>query len=36
VARLVETRLAEALIAVADPRHRDALSAEARRRFGSW
>ena len=27
---------AEALIAVADPRHRDALSAEARRRFGSW
>jgi 4-hydroxybutyrate CoA-transferase len=27
---------AEALIAVADPAHRDALSAEARRRFGSW
>ena len=27
---------AEALIAVADPSHRDALSAEARRRFGSW
>jgi len=27
---------AEALIAVADPGHRDALSAEARRRFGSW
>ena len=26
----------EALIAVADPRHRDALTAEARRRFGSW
>jgi benzoate membrane transport protein len=22
--------------ALADPRHRDALSAEARRRFGSW
>ncbi|HEY6106699.1 MAG TPA: acetyl-CoA hydrolase/transferase C-terminal domain-containing protein, partial [Anaeromyxobacteraceae bacterium] len=27
---------AAALIAVADPRHRDALSAEARRRFGTW
>ena len=27
---------AAALIAVADPRHRDALSREARRRFGSW
>jgi 4-hydroxybutyrate CoA-transferase len=27
---------AEALIAVADPSHRDALSAEARRRFGTW
>jgi acyl-CoA hydrolase len=27
---------AEALIAVADPSHRDALSSEARRRFGSW
>jgi 4-hydroxybutyrate CoA-transferase len=27
---------AAALIAVADPRHRDALAAEARRRFGSW
>ena len=27
---------AAALIAIADPRHRDALSAEARRRFGSW
>jgi acyl-CoA hydrolase len=27
---------AEALIAVADPRHRDALTAEARRRFGTW
>jgi 4-hydroxybutyrate CoA-transferase len=27
---------AEALIAVADPRHRDGLAAEARRRFGSW
>jgi len=27
---------AAALIAVADPRHREALSAEARRRFGSW
>jgi len=27
---------AEALIAVADPRHREGLSAEARRRFGSW
>jgi len=27
---------AEALIAVAHPRHRDALSAEARRRFGTW
>jgi acyl-CoA hydrolase len=27
---------AAALVAVADPRHRDALAAEARRRFGSW
>ena len=27
---------AEALIAVGHPRHRDALAAEARRRFGSW
>jgi len=27
---------AEALIAVADPRHRDGLAVEARRRFGSW
>jgi acyl-CoA hydrolase len=27
---------AAALIGVADPRHRDALTAEARRRFGSW
>jgi acyl-CoA hydrolase len=27
---------AAALIAIADPRHREALSAEARRRFGSW
>jgi len=27
---------AEALIAVAHPRHRDALTAEARRRFGKW
>ena len=27
---------AAALIGVADPRHRDALAAEARRRFGSW
>ncbi|HVP67313.1 MAG TPA: acetyl-CoA hydrolase/transferase C-terminal domain-containing protein [Anaeromyxobacteraceae bacterium] len=27
---------AEALIAVAHPRHRDALAAEARRRFGTW
>ncbi len=27
---------AAALIAVADPRHRDGLAAEARRRFGSW
>jgi 4-hydroxybutyrate CoA-transferase len=27
---------AAALIAVAHPRHRDALTAEARRRFGSW
>jgi acyl-CoA hydrolase len=27
---------AEALIAVADPRHRETLTAEARRRFGSW
>lgn len=27
---------AAALIAVADPRHRDALTADARRRFGSW
>ncbi len=27
---------AAALIAIADPRHRDALSSEARRRFGSW
>ncbi|HZY03611.1 MAG TPA: acetyl-CoA hydrolase/transferase C-terminal domain-containing protein [Anaeromyxobacteraceae bacterium] len=27
---------AAALIAIADPRHRDALSAEARRRFGTW
>ncbi len=27
---------AAALIAIADPRHRDALAAEAQRRFGSW
>jgi acyl-CoA hydrolase len=27
---------AEALIAIAHPAHRDALTAEARRRFGSW
>ena len=27
---------AAALIAIADPRHRDALAAEAKRRFGSW
>ncbi len=27
---------AAALIAIADPRHREALSAEAKRRFGSW
>jgi acyl-CoA hydrolase len=27
---------AEALVAVAAPQHRDALAAEARRRFGSW
>jgi acyl-CoA hydrolase len=27
---------AAALIAIAHPRHRDALTAEARRRFGSW
>jgi len=27
---------AAALIGIADPRHREALSAEARRRFGSW
>jgi len=27
---------AEALIAVAHPRHRDTLTSEARRRFGSW
>jgi len=27
---------AEALIAVAHPRHRDTLTAEARRRFGTW
>jgi acyl-CoA hydrolase len=27
---------AAALIAIAHPRHRDALAAEARRRFGSW
>jgi len=27
---------AAALVAIADPRHRDALSAEARRRFGTW
>jgi acyl-CoA hydrolase len=27
---------AAALIAIADPAHRDALTAEARRRFGSW
>ncbi len=27
---------AAALVAIADPRHRDALAAEARRRFGSW
>jgi acyl-CoA hydrolase len=27
---------AAALIAIADPAHRDALAAEARRRFGSW
>ena len=27
---------AEALIAIAHPRHRDGLAAEARRRFGSW
>jgi 4-hydroxybutyrate CoA-transferase len=27
---------AAALVAVADPRHREALSAEARRKFGSW
>ena len=27
---------AAALIAIADPRHRDALGAEARRRFGTW
>jgi 4-hydroxybutyrate CoA-transferase len=27
---------AAALIGIADPRHRDALAAEARRRFGSW
>ena len=27
---------AAALVAVADPRHREALAAEARRRFGSW
>ncbi len=27
---------AAALIAIADPRHRDALAAEARRRFGTW
>jgi 4-hydroxybutyrate CoA-transferase len=27
---------AAAMIAIADPRHRDALAEEARRRFGSW
>ncbi len=27
---------AAALVAIADPRHRDALAAEARRRFGTW
>ena len=27
---------AAALISIADPRHRDALAAEARRRFGTW
>jgi acyl-CoA hydrolase len=27
---------AEALIAIAHPNHRDALTAEARRRFGTW
>ena len=27
---------AAALIGIADPRHRDALAAEARRRFGTW
>lgn len=27
---------ASALVAIADPRHREALAAEARRRFGSW
>jgi 4-hydroxybutyrate CoA-transferase len=27
---------AAALMAIADPRHRDALGAEARRRFGTW
>jgi 4-hydroxybutyrate CoA-transferase len=27
---------AAALVAIADPRHRDGLAAEARRRFGSW
>jgi acyl-CoA hydrolase len=27
---------AAALIAIAHPAHRDALAAEAKRRFGSW
>jgi acyl-CoA hydrolase len=27
---------AAALIAIADPIHRDALTVEARRRFGTW
>ena len=27
---------AAALVAIAHPRHRDALAAEARRRFGTW
>ena len=27
---------AAALVAIADPRHREALAAEARRRFGTW
>ena len=33
---LTVATLADALIAIAHPSHRDALAAEARKRFGTW